>query len=107
MFFGVGFSAITCVVLYFRGERCSVKDIPKKATLLCPVVAGISSTMLNLLILIMLSTTLSESVIFPGIAVGGLTLTTVFSLIAYKERLTRNQWLGLIIGVVGLVFLNL
>lgn len=107
MFFGVGFSAITCLILYLRGERCGMKDIRKKASLLCPMVAGLSSAMLNLLILIMLSTTLSESVIFPGIAVGGLILTTIFSLIAYKERLTRIQWLGLVIGMVGLVFLNL
>lgn len=107
MFFGVGFSAITCLILYLKGERCGVKDVQKKASLLCPMVAGLSSTILNLLILLMLSTTLSESVIFPGVAVGGLILTTVFSLIAYKERLTCIQWLGLAIGMVGLVLLNL
>ena len=107
MFFGVGFSAITCLVLYLKGERCGVKDVRKKASLVYPMIAGISSAMLNLLILLMLSAALSESIIFPGIAVGGLTLTTVFSLAAYRERLTRSQWLGLGIGVIGLVFLNL
>jgi drug/metabolite transporter (DMT)-like permease len=55
----------------------------------------------------MLSTTLLESVIFPGIAVGGFMLTTAFSVIVYRERLRKEQWVGLAIGAVALVFLNL
>ena len=106
MLWGAAVAFISSAVLYFSGNRCSFKDINKK-TVICPVVGGISSAALNLLILLLIASPLSESVIFPGIAVGGLLLTTIFSVIAYKEKMSAMQWLGLVIGVVALVLLNI
>ena len=59
----------------------------KPVPVIYPVVGGISSAALNLLILLLITSPLSESVIFPGIAVGGWVLTTIFSVIAYKEKM--------------------
>lgn len=106
MFFGAICSAAACAVMYLKGSRCKLKELAK-GSVFCPVAGGISSAALNLFILLMLSTTLSESVIFPGIAVGGFMLTTAFSVIVYRERLRKEQWVGLAIGAVALVFLNL
>ncbi len=106
MLWGAAVAFISSAVLYFSGNRCSFKDINKK-TVICPVVGGISSAALNLLILLLIASPLSESVIFPGIAVGGLLLTTIFSVIAYKEKMSAMQWSGLVIGVVALVLLNI
>ena len=106
MFFVTGFSAEVCAVTYFQGDRCRLRELARN-TIFFPIIGGISSAVLNLLILLLISTSLSESVIFPGIAVGGLILTTLFSVTAYKEKLYLHQWFGLSIGAVALVFLNL
>ncbi len=106
MFFGAVCSALACAVLYLKGSRCKVKEL-SKGSVLCPIVGGVSSAMLNLFILLLIGTTLSESVIFPGIAVGGFMLTTLFSVLVYRERLQKLQWIGLAIGAVALMFLNL
>ena len=105
MFFGAAVSFAVSLILYLKNGI----DRPKisKRTLICPVAGGISSALLNLLILRLISSDLSESIIFPGIAVGGLTITMLFSLAVYKERLSGRQWLGLSVGVVALIFLNL
>lgn len=106
MFFGVAISFICCAVLYARGEKVELKRI-KKASFAFPVIGGISSALLNLFILWLISSTLPESIIFPGIAVGGLIITILFSTVIYREKPSMSQWLGLGIGAVALVLLNL
>ena len=106
MFFGALFSLLVSVVLYLINIKHKPKGITKH-TLVYPVIGGISSAMLNLLILHLITSSLSVSIIFPGIAVGGLSLTMFFSLVVYKEKLSVQQWCGFLIGVVALVFLNL
>ncbi|MBO7149080.1 MAG: hypothetical protein J6V93_04400 [Clostridia bacterium] len=106
MFFGVGMSFVFSLVLFLKDKQCQIHKI-KKISLLCPIVGGICSALLNLSIILMISSPLSESIIFPGIAVGGLGLTTLYSLVAYHEKLRTYQWYGLGIGAIALIFLNL
>lgn len=106
MFLGVGFSAIACMILYVKGDRVDLRKI-SKSSLVYPVVGGMSSAGLTLFTLLLIRSTLSESIIFPGIAVGGLIFTTLFSIIVYREKLDRRQWIGLGIGAAALVFLNI
>ncbi len=105
MFFGIGFATIFCLAKYLKDKNPDFKAL-SKSSLLLPVVSGISSALLNNFIILMFSTTLSESVIFPVIAVGGMILTTLFSVLVYKERLGKLEWTGLAVGAVALVFLN-
>ena len=107
MFFGIGFSALACTVLHFRKNRCKISDLPNKYVLLYPVIGGVSSALLNLFILLLISSPMPENVFFPGIAVGGLIITMLFSLLVFRERLKLPQWIGLAIGTVALIFLNL
>lgn len=106
MFFATAFSALACIVIYLKGRLPEVSRI-SKPTLLCPIVGGVSSTLLNAFIILMLSSTLSTSIIFPGIAVGGMILTILFSVAVYKERLSAIRWLGLAVGALALVLLNI
>ena len=106
MFFGVCMAFAVCLFSYLKGEKCSFKEI-NKPSLLCPVVAGASSMLLNLFTLKLISSPMPESIIFPGIAVGGMILTIMFSAIFYREKLTPVRWAGLCIGTVALIFLNL
>ena len=106
MVFGVAISFAVCLGFLFIGESCKLAEI-KKVSFVYPIVGGVSSALLNLLILLLISTTLSESVIFPGIAVGGLILTILFSTVIYREKISLYRWVGLSIGAIALVFLNL
>lgn len=106
MLFGVLISFLCCVLLYFKKDRCKLSDI-RRSSVIFPIVGGVSSGLLNLLILLLIASRLSESIIFPGIAVGGLILTILFSTAIYREKPTAYQWIGLGTGAVALVFLNL
>lgn len=106
MVFGVLFAFIFGLILYNKGDKSEWKQIAKK-TGVFPVLAGMSSGLANLFILLLMTTTLSESLIYPGLAIGGLMVTTLFSVIGFKEKLRFSQWIGLIVGGVALVFLNL
>ena len=106
MFFATVFSAIICSLLFLSSARPDFARITK-GTLLCPGFGGLSSTLLNAFIILMLSSPLSTSIIFPTIAVGGMILTILFSVLSYKERLRPSRWLGLATGALALVALNL
>lgn len=106
MFFGCLCSFFVCLVMYLKGKRCRFSEI-SRVTLLFPFFGGCSSALLNLFILLLINSPLPESVFFPGIAVGGLILTTVYSVIFCREKLRAHQWAGLAVGAVALVFLNL
>ena len=103
---GIGFSTIFCAVFFAISKKDDIKNLSPK-TLLFPVVAGGSSAALNLFIILLMSSTLSISIIFVSIAVGGILLTTLFSLCVYKEKLKKAQWLGLVLGVIAVAFLNI
>jgi uncharacterized membrane protein len=105
MLFGAAF-AFLCSFAYAKKEHARVGEI-KKASFIFPILGGISSAVLNLFILLLISSPLSESIIFPGIAVGGLIITMLFSVLAYGEKLPVHRWIGLGVGAVALVFLNL
>ena len=63
--------------------------------------------MLNFLVILLAVTTMSPALIYPGIAVGGFILTTLASVALFGERPTPRQWVGLSVGAVAIVFLNL
>ncbi len=106
MFFGCFSSVLFCTAKFIRGPRCKIAELDKRS-LLCPVFGGISSALLGKCFILLINSPMSESVFFPCIAVGGLILTTVYSFVVYRERLRVHQWIGLAVGAVALVFLNI
>lgn len=106
MFLAVGISFLSCVVFYFSGQGCSPRELVRYSAVF-PVLGGFCSAALNLFILLLIASPMPESVIFPGIAVGGLMLTILFSTFVYREKLSTGRWIGLAIGALALVFLNL
>ena len=68
-----------------------------------PVLAGV----LNLLVILMATSTLSPSLIYPVLAIGSLTVVTVFSLVIFKEKMRWWQWLGVLLGMAATGILSL
>ena len=67
---------------------------------------GSANGLVNLLVLA-LSLSVPASVMFPIVSAGGILLTTLLSVTMYKEKLSRNQLIGLGLGIAAIVALNL
>lgn len=105
MMFATGFSALAYLALYLKSDR---RDTPKmvKTSWWIPTCAGVCNLLLNVFVMLMAVTDLSPSLIYPTIGVGGLAVVTVFSLVFFKEKMNRWQWLGVAIGAVAVVLLS-
>jgi drug/metabolite transporter (DMT)-like permease len=106
MFFATGISALSCLVIYLRSNKKDTVSIIKKAGWI-PVAAGLCNLVLNLFVMLMATSTLSPSLIYPSIAVGGLMIVTLFSLFCFKDKLTKKQWVGIAIGAIAVGLLSL
>ena len=70
------------------------------------LLCGILNGMVNLFVMI-LSGRIPVSLMFPLISAGGLVLTYTVSKLLYKEKLTKIQFVGFLLGLAAIVFLNL
>lgn len=59
------------------------------------------------MLVIKLSVRMNASIMFPVISAGEILSVAAFSLLLYKERLSKMQIIGVIIGVIAVVFLNI
>lgn len=105
MSFAMLFAVAVGVVLYFKSDKTDTK-VMVKTSWYYPALSGSFNVVFNLLIMLMATTALSPSLIYPAISLGGITITTLFSTIYFKERLSRKQWLGLLIGAVAVALLS-
>ncbi len=99
------FSAAISALLLLKEKKHNFAVL--KDSWWCPAITGISSALSNVFILLMIREKVSSSVIYPGIAVGGLMITTLIACLFFKERLRPSQWTGLAVGCAALVLLNL
>ena len=106
MLVATGISAITCLVIYKRSDRRD-SMVMLKTSWWIPVLAGACNVMLNLLVMLMATTELSTSLIYPVISVGSLSIVTVFSLFVFKEKMRPSQWVGVAVGAVAVVLLSI
>jgi drug/metabolite transporter (DMT)-like permease len=67
---------------------------------------GAFNGMVNFLVLV-LSGVMAASVMFPLISAGGIIATFFVSLFVYREKLSTAQTVGLALGIISVVFLNL
>ena len=106
MVFAVLISTLICLFLYLRCDRKNCQPVPKR-NLAFPVATGVINSMLNLFVIILATSELSPSLIYPVLAVGGLAVTMLFSIFAFKEKLKWWQWIGIAVGAVAIALLNL
>lgn len=99
--------AIVVVILsifVITKERKEIKAINVAG--LSALSCGIANGIVNLFVMI-LSNTMPISLMFSMISAGGIIITYLFSRFFYKEKLTKKQFVGFVIGIVSVVFLNL
>lgn len=99
-------SAALCALLARKNPPPRWREIVRDSWFY-PALAGMSSALMNLFVILLASTTLSPSVIYPGQATGGFILTTLISVIFMGEKIRFREGIGLAIGAAALVFLSL
>ena len=106
MFFGVFIAMIVCLVISLKEDKAHWAGALRSAWF-CPAFAGLSSAVCNVFMLLLVKENISPVIMYPGIAVGGLMLTILVSLLFFRDKLRPTQWWGLAVGTAALVLLNL
>jgi drug/metabolite transporter (DMT)-like permease len=105
MMFATAMSVIVTLIIYLKSDRSDSKVIFKNNFYL-PILSGASNVILNLFVMLLAVSSLSPTLVYPTIAVGGLILTALISLIVFKEKLRWWQWLGVVVGIVATAILS-
>ncbi len=66
---------------------------------------GIANGLTNLFVLI-LNNIVPASLLFPVVSAGGVVSSSIVGIVIFKERLNRIQLVGVIIGIIAIVLLN-
>ena len=106
MLFSVIFALVWALLLSVK-ENKKNWGVAAKAGWPFAVLAGCSGAASNIFILLLVKHQLSPVILYPGVAVGGLMLTTLITFFGFREKLRPLQWFGLAVGAVSLVLLNL
>lgn len=96
-------AALIQFIFAFR-EGGIKREITSCAKLAMP--NGIFNGIVNLLVMI-LTGLLPNAILFPSISAGGIILSCLIALLIYKEKLTRIQAVGYLLGIVSVILLNL
>ncbi|MBE6629729.1 MAG: hypothetical protein E7624_02630 [Ruminococcaceae bacterium] len=99
----VSFGVLTVVGLIL--ERRDIGVVIKKGAIPA-VLTGAANGATNLLVMVV-TATIAASIFFPVISGGGMVLAYILSVTLFKEKFTTGQKIGILLGVVSLVFLNL
>ena len=106
MMIATGISLIVLIILYIRSDRSDAISILKCSWYL-PLIAGILTLLINVIVLILATSSLSPTLIYPFLSVGSLIIVTVFSLFIFKEKMMWWQWIGVVIGIIAVWFLSM
>lgn len=99
------FVVLALLVMAFRSERSIAVHSARSGWWLC-LICGVMNGMVNLFVMI-LSGLMPVSIMFPIISAGGIIVTSVISMLFYRERLSTQQLIGLGLGIATVVLLNL
>ena len=72
--------------------------------LLCMTAAGVGAAINNKFNLY-LSGVIDSAIFFPVVNGGGLILSTLAAVLFFKERLSKKQWIGILLGIVSVLML--
>ena len=70
------------------------------------LICGIANGIVNYLVIV-LSGRMDASLMFPIISSGGIILTALVSIFIYKEKLSKQQYVGFVLGILSIIALNL
>ncbi|MBQ4097740.1 MAG: hypothetical protein IJC72_00385 [Clostridia bacterium] len=106
MMTAIGICTIAAFLMFYFGDRSDAKELIKRAWYF-PVVEGLCNALMNMISLILLTTSLSINVLYPVRGVITLMLVTMFSALIFKERMKWWQWIGVAVGIAAVGILSI
>lgn len=106
MMVATGLSVIAVFILYLKSDKRDSKEIITTSWIY-PVCAGIMNALANLMVILLATSSLSPSLVYPVISIGALSVTTVFSVLIFKEKMKWWRWCGVAVGAVAVVLLSI
>ena len=106
MLIASGTSLCACLVLYLFSDKSHSCEIARSSWYF-PVLSGILNALLNLFVILLATSPLSPSLIYPLLAVGSLLIITLTSFFGFKEKMRWWQWCGVLLGAVAIAILSL
>ena len=100
--------AIVVLVLFCMAlltERESMLPAIRRGGLLMVINGGFNG-LVNLFVMLC-AVIMNASIMFPIISAGGIIGTSLVSVLFYKEKLTKMQYVGLFLGIGAIVLLNI
>lgn len=95
--------AVTMLILVFVTEKRI--PLPKvKNGGLFAISCGIANGAVNMLTMVMAK--FPATIVYPTISAGGIILTFVLAKFVFKEKLSKNQYIGFAAGIISVVMLN-
>ena len=104
MIVSLGIVALFMGIFALKKERKEIKTYIKAGwhlAIACGIVNGIT----NLFVMI-LTNIMPVSIMFPMISAGGIIITYIVSRFFYKEKLSRLQFIGFVMGIASVIFLS-
>ena len=98
-------TTVALVVISLFTERKEMLPALKKGVGYYAVY-GVANGISNLIVLL-LATKMSSSIVYPVLSAGGIVITSFVSVFVYKEKMNLFQKIGLILGVLAIVALNI
>lgn len=105
MIIALSIVTIVMLLLALTTERKQLSFCVKSG-LYWAMLCGVMNGMVNLFVMI-LSGRMPVSLMFPMISAGGIIVTYIVSRFAYKEKMSTIQFVGFLIGIASVVFLNI
>ena len=102
----ISLAVVTIVLLVLGLSKKGNKREMLKPCIKYGAVKGLINGIMNYLVMVV-SASMPNSVLFPSISAGGIVLTFICALTIYKEKLSKTQTIGYILGIVSVVFLNI
>ena len=100
------FSMSFCLVMYLKSNKSDSKEIIRYSWQY-PVLAGVLNAVMNLCVILLATSFLSPSMVYPVLAIGSLAVTTIFSAFVFREKMRWWQWLGVAVGAVAVALLSI
>ena len=105
MIIALAITVLVCIVMTLTKERHILKA-QKWSGYALGLLCGALNGIVNLFVMI-LSGLMPVSLMFPIISAGGIVVIFIVSQVFYKEKLSKAQLVGFILGTVSVVLLNL
>ena len=105
MVVATGIMLVVSVIRYLKSDKSDSKVMLR--SWYYPVSVGVVTAIANLCVILLATSPLSPSLIYPVLSVGVLMVNSFFSAFVFKEKMRWWQWVGVAVGTAAVAILSI